>query len=278
MTDPAMGRAEAERIALVHDLKRRNQYLSTMLSIIGVLGFVLLWQMAVSMEAVSSRYVPPPLEIVSLFFSKLSDPNPDGAVLWVNVLSSLTVALTGFSLAIVIGIPLGLLMGWYRGFDRFVRPVFEIIRPIPPVSWIPLTIVWFGIGLPAKAFIVFFSAFVPLLINAYTGIRQTSPVLINVAKTCGASNFTIFLKVGCPSALTMIFAGIRVALGNSWATLVAAEMLAASSGLGYMILMGRQFARPDIIILGIVVIGSIGVLLTYTLSLVEQKVLGWKKL
>ena len=108
-------------------------------------------------------------------------------------------------------------MGWFRGFDKFMRPIFEILRPIPPVSWIPLTIIWMGIGLQAKAFIVFFSAFVPCVINAYTGIKQSSPVLINVAKTCGASNFTVFRKIGIPSAMTMTFAGIRVALGNAWA-------------------------------------------------------------
>lgn len=91
------------------------------------------------------------------------DPNPDGAVLGVHIMASLQVALTGFLLAIVIGIPLGLFMGWFRGFDKFMRPIFEILRPIPPVSWIPLTIIWMGIGLQAKAFIVFFSAFVPVL-------------------------------------------------------------------------------------------------------------------
>jgi NitT/TauT family transport system permease protein len=169
-------------------------------------------------------------------------------------------------------------MGWYKAIDRFMRPIFEIIRPIPPVSWIPLTIVWLGIGLNAKAFIVFFSAFVPCVINSYTGIKQTSPVLINVSKTFGASNNTIFWKIGIPSAMTMTFAGLKVALGNAWATLVAAEMLAASAGLGYMILMGRQFARPDIIILGIVLIGVIGTLFTAILNRIEHKVLGWKQL
>jgi len=209
-----------------------------MLSIIGVLAFLIIWQIAVMLGLVSSRYLSSPLQVINLFLVKLTDPNPDGAVLGINILSSLSVALTGFGLAIVIGIPLGLFMGWYRGF----------------------------------------AAFVPCLINAYTGIRQTSQVLINVAKTCGASNFTIFRRIGIPSSFTMIFAGVRVALGNSWATLVAAEMLAASSGLGYMILMGRQFARPDLIILGIVVIGVIGVLLTFLLGLLENRILGWKKL
>jgi NitT/TauT family transport system permease protein len=268
---------DEERVAKVQLAKRHNQYLKTTLSIIGVLGFLICWQLLSMSGLVSARYLVPPLKIINLFFVKLVDPAPDGAVLTVNVLSSLSVALSGFLLAILVGVPLGLFMGWYRWFDAFMRPVFEIVRPIPPVSWIPLTIVWMGIGLTAKAFIVFFAAFVPCLINSYTGIRQTSPVLINVAKTCGASNFTTFLRVGIPSALFMTFAGIRVALGTSWATLVAAEMLAAASGLGYMILMGRQFARPDIIILGIVVIGAIGTALTFLLGLVERRFLGWRQ-
>ncbi len=267
-----------ERVAFVKTKKKKEKYFLHMLSIIGVLGFLIIWQIAVMFGLVSHDILSTPIEVIQLFFVKLSDPAPDGAVLGVNILSSLQVALTGFILAVVIGIPLGLFMGWYKGFDSFMRPIFEIIRPIPPVSWIPLTIVWLGIGLKAKAFIVFFSAFVPCVINSYTGIKQTAPVLINVAKTCGASNFTIFRKIGVPSAMPMTFAGIRVAIGNAWATLVAAEMLSAASGLGYMILMGRQFARPDIIILGIVVIGIIGVIFTWLLGIVENKVIGWRKL
>ena len=268
---------DEERIKKVQEDARKSKYQLTVLSIIGVLAFLLIWQFAVMGGLLPNRYVPMPSEVGKLFFVKWVDPNPDGAVLGVHILASLQVALTGFFLAIIIGVPLGLFMGWFRGFESFMRPIFEILRPIPPVSWIPITIIWLGLGLQAKAFIVFFSAFVPCTINAYTGIRQTSPALINVAKVCGASNFTIFRKIGIPSAMTMTFAGIRVALGNAWATLVAAEMLAANVGLGYMIQQGRSFARPDIIILGIVVIGILGVIFTWLLGLVEGKVLGWKK-
>ena len=268
---------DEERIKKVQEDARKSKYQLTVLSIIGVLAFLLIWQFAVMGGLLPNRYVPMPSEVVKLFFVKWVDPNPDGAVLGVHILASLQVALTGFFLAIIIGVPLGLFMGWFRGFESFMRPIFEILRPIPPVSWIPITSIWLGLGLQAKAFIVFFSAFVPCTINAYTGIRQTSPALINVAKVCGASNFTIFRKIGIPSAMTMTFAGIRVALGNAWATLVAAEMLAANVGLGYMIQQGRSFARPDIIILGIVVIGILGVIFTWLLGLVEGKVLGWKK-
>lgn len=267
-----------QRVKLVQTQKKQETFRNTMLSISGVLLFFIIWEVLAVSGIVDSKKLTDVLSVFKLFIVKFTDPNPDGAVLLVNVWSSLEIALCGFGLAIVIGIPLGWLMGWYRGFDSFMRPIFEIIRPIPPVSWIPLTIVWLGVGLQAKAFIVFFAAFVPCLINSYTGIRQTKEVLKNVAKTCGASYFTTFWKVGIPSSLTMTFAGIKVAIGNAWATLVAAEMLAASSGLGYMILMGRSYGRVDLVIMGIVVIGALGVLIAALINLLENLVLGWKKL
>ena len=276
MSEPIHEMTAAERVALVEREKHRITYRNITLSFAGILLFLLIWEGLALSGIVDSRILCDVLEVLRLFVTKLSDPNPDGAVLTVHIWSSLQVALLGFLLAVVIGVPLGWLMGWYRGADSFLRPIFEIIRPIPPVSWIPLTIVWLGIGLPAKSFIVFFAAFVPCLINAYTGIRQTKEVLKNVGKTFGASYFTVFVKVGIPSSLVMTFAGIKVAIGNAWATLVAAEMLAASSGLGYMILMGRSYARVDLIILGIVVIGLLGVIISAIINRLERIFLGWR--
>ncbi len=276
MSEPNREMTAAERVALVQREKHRITYRNITLSIAGVLLFLIIWEGLVLAGLVDSKKLCDVLEVLKLFVIKLSDPTPDGAVLLVHIWSSLQVALLGFLLAVVIGVPLGWLMGWYRGADSFLRPIFEIIRPIPPVSWIPLTIVWLGIGLPAKSFIVFFAAFVPCLINSYTGIRQTKEVLKNVGKTFGASYFTVFIKVGIPSSLTMTFAGVKVAIGNAWATLVAAEMLAASSGLGYMILMGRSYARVDLIILGIVVIGVLGVVISAVINWLERLLLGWR--
>lgn len=276
MSEPIHEMTAAERVALVEREKHRITYRNITLSFAGILLFLLIWEGLALSGIVDSRILCDVLEVLRLFVTKLSDPNPDGAVLTVHIWSSLQVALLGFLLAVVIGVPLGWLMGWYRGADSFLRPIFEIIRPIPPVSWIPLTIVWLGIGLPAKSFIVFFAAFVPCLINAYTGIRQTKEVLKNVGKTFGASYFTVFVKVGIPSSLVMTFAGIKVAIGNAWATLVAAEMLAASSGLGYMILMGRSYARVNLIILGIVVIGVLGVIISAIINRLERIFLGWR--
>ena len=278
MSNTTVAMTNEQRVQLVQSTKKKTQFRNAMLAVAGVLLFFVLWELLAISGIVDQKKICDVLQIFKLFILKFTDPNPDGAVLLVNIWSSLEVALLGFLLAIVIGIPLGWFMGWYRGFDSFMRPIFEIIRPIPPVSWIPLTIVWMGIGLRAKAFIVFFAAFVPCLINAYTGIRQTKEVLRNVGKTFGASNFTVFWKIVIPASMTMTFAGIKVAIGNAWATLVAAEMLAASSGLGYMILMGRSYGRVDIVILGIVVIGILGVVISSVIGLFENLVLGWKKL
>ena len=258
------------------DWLKRGDFKYTFIAIISVLGFFMIWQLLCVSGLVSDRYISTPIKIFSLFFNKWTNPNPDGATLGVNILISLQVALSGFALATTIGVPLGLLMGWYKGIDKFVRPLFEILRPIPPIAWIPFTILWLGIGLWAKAFIIFFTTMVPCVINSYTGIKLTNRTLINVAKTCGASNFQIFIKVGIPSSLPVMFAGVRIALGNAWGCLVAAEMLAANAGLGYMISMGRQFARPDIVILGMLVIGLIGAMLTTLLGKLERKLARWR--
>lgn len=253
-----------------------SAYTYAMLSAAGIFTFLFVWQMLLELGIISGRYLAKPTELVLLFIDKLTNKAPDGATLPVSIWASLQVALSGLGLGIVLGVPLGLLMGWFKGIDKFINPVFEIIRPIPPISWIPLTIIWLGIGLGAKAFIIFFSAFIPCVINSYTGIKLTNKTLINVAKTSGAGTVETFIKVGIPSALPLAFAGIRVAVGNAWSTLVAAEMLAASAGLGYMISMGRLYARADIILLGMIVIGLIGAIFNGLLSFVEKRVIKWR--
>lgn len=230
------------------------------LGVLGVLGFFAAWQILVSIGLISTTYVATPIEALRAIFAKVTDLNPDNNTLLTNVAASFQVAFSGFFMAILVGAPLGLLMGWYKPVEKFFRPLFEIIRPIPPISWIPISILFFGIGVTSKAFIIFFSAFVPTLINSNTGILSTNQVHINVGKTCGASKAKMFFTIGIPSAMPMVFAGFKLSLGNAWSTLVAAEMLASSEGLGYMIIMSRTFSRLDLLIGGMLVIGIIGIL------------------
>lgn len=252
--------------------KSKNTY--RIYSLATVVCFLLLWEFLSRIGVLG--IIEAPSVVFRLFFQKMTDTKPDGATLITNVLVSLKVACSGLFLAIFIGVPLGWLMGWYPSIDRFVRPIFEFIRPIPPISWIPLTIIWLGIGLPAKAMIIFFASFIPCLINAYTGIKETNKTLINVAKTFGASNFKVFVTVAVPSAMPLSFTGIRIALNCAWSTLVAAELLAANAGVGYMISMGRSFARTDLILVGMITIGILGYAFSFVFRKIEDVVVKWR--
>lgn len=246
------------------------------LNFLGIACFFLIWQVLLWAGVLNEMHIPSPIKVVKTFLFKLTNENPDGAILPKHILASLTVASTGFAAAVAIGVTLGTLMGWYKPVDKLIKPLFELVRPISPIAWIPLTILWLGIGLKAKAFIIFFSAFVPCVINSYTGVKSTPDSLINVAKTFGASNFKVFRKVAIPYSLPMTFAGIRISLNNAWATLVGAEMLASDVGLGYMILQGQMLGKADIIILGMFTIGLIGMLISIILMKIESIfVRGW---
>ena len=241
---------------------------SLVLPLLTIAVFLGVWELASRLGLVSASLLPAPSQLARTFAEKL----------YQSILSSLKTSFSGFLLAVVVGVPLGLFMGFYEPVDRFVKPVFEMIRPIPPIAFIPLTIVMLGIGFKAKMFIVCFAAFVPCVMNSYTGIKLTNPVLVNVARTCGASSWQIFTQVCVPSSLQMVFGGVRLALSTSWVTLVAAEMLASSSGLGYMIQMGRMLARPDLIILGMLLIGVIGFLISLVLAALERRMAAWRAL
>lgn len=256
--------------------RRRVTMKLVLLSFIGIATFLIIWQLVVQFKLVNVRNLPSPLKVVETLLYKLSNRSPDGNTLGTNIAASLQVSLSGFFLALVIGVPLGLLMGWFTPIDKFVRPIFELLRPVPPIAWIPVVVVFVGIDLKAKATIIFLSVFVPCVINSYTGIKLTKRTLINVAKTFGAGNFETFIKVGIPSALPMVFTGIRTALGGAWSTLVAAEMLAAKAGLGYMLQVGRNVARADIVVAGMVAISILGALMYLILSQIEKRVLKWK--
>lgn len=241
------------------------------ISIISFILFIVSWELICYFEIIGPYQLVPPSEVVVVFWEKLFDANPDGAVLQTHVVESLLLALAGFGFAVFIGVPLGLFMGWYPTVNMLVRPIFDAVRPIPPIAWIPIAILWLGIGMQAKAFIIFLAAFVPCVINSYTGIKLTNPVLIRVAQIYGASNFEVFRKIGVPSAIPMVFTGMKLSLNAAWTTLVAAELLAASQGLGYLIQLGRRLARPDIIIVGMLTIGFLGALMSWGLTKFESR-------
>ena len=258
------------------NIARKVKWKHFLLGILGLFVFFMTWELSIRLGFISNRTMALPTQVFQTFLVKLTDSRPDGGTLPQHLLTSFTLAVSGFGLAVLIGVPLGLFMGYFKAIDRYVMPVFEIMRPIPPIAWIPIVIIVLGIGMTAKIFIIFVASFVACVINSYLGIKLTNQVHINVAKTSGASEWQIFTTVCIPSSLPMVFAGIRYSLGGAWGTLVAAEMLASTNGLGFMIQMGRLLIRPDIVIVGMLTIGLTGALLAKGLASVEDRIIPWR--
>lgn len=252
----------------------RKHILHLLVSVLSVIAFVGIWHLFTAvLRVVSANTLPDPMKVFTSFIKKFSNPNPDGATLLQHTAASLQVALTGYFYALIIGIPLGIMMAWNKYIDRFVRPLFDLLKPIPGVAWIPLMIVIFGLGIASKAAVVFFSAVVPCVLNSYTGIKQTKDVHLWVARTFGASNRQKLFTIAIPTALPHILTGVRVALGAAWVAIVAAELLGATRGLGFMIQQSRGIYRTDIIIVGMLAIGICGGILTSILTIISDLLL-----
>lgn len=198
-----------------------------------------------------------------------------GAVLLLHAIHSLKLVVMGFVFAICTGVPLGLWMGWNRKVEAVINPVFLVIRPIPPLAWIPLAILWLGLGDSAKIMVIWFSAFVPSVINAFAGVRNIDCPVLEAAHMLGTPRWRLIREVIAPAASPMIFTGLRLSLQASWTTLVAAELVGALMGIGFVLNMSQQDIYPGMILVGMVSVGILGWATTYLLSLVEYRALAW---
>lgn len=172
-------------------------------------------------------------------------------------------------------VPLGIAMGWWRWVHEQIDPIVEILRPIPPIAWIPLSILWLGIGNAQNQFIIFLGIFFPLLINTIQGVKNVEPNLVRAARCLGASEWQILKRVVLPAALPQILTGIRIGFGVGWMALVAAELVGASSGLGFLINDARSLLKTDVVILGMLTIGVVGLLLDLLIRRIAKRVLPW---
>lgn len=240
---------------------------------ISIFVFLVIWQLVVSFTK-AGLVLAGPVESLSAFFVAIVDPigthTIEGHILW-----SLSRVLVGLVLGSACGIILGILMGWFKPFSALVRPLFELLRPIPPIAWIPLSIVWFGLGEASKYFLIFYSAFCAVTMNAYSGVRQVDPELMGAARMLGASNRQVFFTIVLPSCVPQIFAGLQIAVGAAWATVVAAEMVRSSEGVGWVIIKGQDSNSTVQILVGIVAIGIVGYILAVAMRAIEAKLCKW---
>lgn len=244
--------------------------------LIAFLVFLAVWQLA-AMFSTSQIGFPTPIEVFDRFFSMFPNKvgnyyNIVGHVLW-----SMSRVFIGFAVAAVVGIALGLTMGWFKYVRAVMMPIFNLLRPIAPLAWIPLAILWFGIKEEYKYFLIFIAAFVPFTLNAYAGASHVDKQLIGAAKMLGASKAQLFFEIVVPAAVPSIFSGAQVALSNAWMTMLAAEMVCATEGVGWIIIAGQSVNDMTQMIAGMFAIGIVGLLLATGMRKLESRCLIWNK-
>lgn len=239
-------------------------------------AFIIVWQFV----SVYGQIINPQLDVMlpppTAVWSAAQDLMARG-VLLTHIMDSLRRVLVAVGTAGMLGVPLGLAMGWFEKFRAAVDPLIEFIRPIPPLAWIPLSILWFGIGDTQIEYIIFLAAFFPIVLNSMAGTRDTDRYLVRAGLSLGARPIDMFFTVLLPGALPQIFTGLRVGLGIGWMALVAGELVAAPSGLGYLINNARTIFRSDYILLGMVLIGALGLILDYIMRQVMRLAMPWHR-
>ena len=235
------------------------------------LGFVLAWQ-AVTGGLVPDlgQTLPPPSRVLAAGWRVLVSGD-----LLAHIGHSLVRVLGGFAMAALVAIPLGVGIALWEWVEDAADPVVEFLRPIPPIAWIPLGILWFGIGDAQNMFIIFLGAFFPILLNTIAGVRRVDRTLVWGALTLGGRRAQIIREIVLPGSLPLILAGLRIGLGVGWMALVAAELVAARSGLGFMIQSARYAFLTDRVILGMAVIGLLGLTMDRAMRSVQQRLAPW---
>jgi NitT/TauT family transport system permease protein len=250
---------------------------------------LLLWEGAVRAFHINPGLLPAPSQVLRRWIAyalpqEAFDPAQSSKIAWIfsgellhDAASSLFRVLVGFFIGTILALPLGLWMGSSKRSYELLNPLLQILRPIPPIAFIPLAILWFGLGNPPAFFLISLGAFFPVLINTIAGVRNVDPIYIRAAQNLGASQATMFRRVILPAATPYVLTGMRVGIGVSFICVIVAEMIAVNSGLGYRILEAREFFWSDKIIAGMFSIGILGLLIDTAMNRVNRYLLRWHR-
>ncbi len=244
--------------------------------LVSILIFLIIWDVGVKNSELSV-VMPGPWEVVSKFIQSFAVPIGKYTMVY-HILYSLMRVVPAYIVGSLAGIILGILMGWYPVINRILRPLYELIRPIPPIAWIPISIVWFGIGEGSKWFLIFLAAFVPITLNAYAGATTVDETLIKCSKMLGASDGQVFKTVVLPYSVPHIFTGLQVGLSTSWATVVAAEMIRSTEGVGWIIISSMDTNNVVQSLVGIMGIGVVGFILAIVMRKIEEVLCRWNRI
>ncbi|MFY7975219.1 MAG: ABC transporter permease [Rubrivivax sp.] len=270
MTPTSPGAPPGASASLSAWARRLAAVVVTLLVVIGA------WHLLTAVTGIVSpaRFATP--AEVGLALRQIAIDGYGNARLHEHVLRSVLLVTMGFTVAASVGVVLGLAMGASRSVEAFVNPIFLVLRPIPPLAWIPLAIVWLGLGDAAKMMVIFVSAFVPSVINSYTGVRQIDKPIFEAAAMLDVTGWRYWREVLVPGALPSIFTGLRLSLQASWTTLVAAELVGAVAGLGSILNQASQDIYPAMILVGMISVALCGWGMTQMLGWIEQRVMPWR--
>jgi NitT/TauT family transport system permease protein len=241
------------------------------LSAAGFVGFFALWTLIAVSGLVPRQFLPTPSAVAQRFWELTNTPFV-GYTIQQHLASSLGRYGLGFGLAALVGVPLGLMMGWFRWLDDIVTPLFEGIRFIAPIAWVPFAALWFGTGIGGPVLIIFMGAFPPALINAYRGAKFVERRLIEAGQMLGASNTRMITQVLLPASVPSIVAGLRISAGLGWQSLVGAELIVASSGIGYLMVKGQSNISTTTVMSGMIAIGAVGYVIDIALRRFEAHI------
>jgi taurine transport system permease protein len=245
------------------------------LSMISVTALLALWWIATELAWVKPLFLPKP-EAIWIAFQQAVAGELDNHTLWGHFGWSMYRVFSAFALAVVLGVPIGIAMGVSRYARGLFDPPIEFYRPLPPLAYLPLMVIWFGIGEWSKIMLLFLAIFAPVALSARAGVKSVSQEQIQAALSMGATNRQVIWHVILPAALPEILVGLRIGMGVGWTTLVAAEMVAADAGLGKMVYNASNFLRTDVVILGIVAIGSVAYAFELLIRWIERRAVPWR--
>ncbi|MER9950900.1 ABC transporter permease subunit [Mesorhizobium sp. M0047] len=253
---------------------KRNGISARAVSAVTILVVLAVWALSARLQLVSPVFLPSPVAVWNRFIVVARDGFVDATLLQ-HVVASLGRVFAALVAAIVVGVPVGLAIGISAIGRGIFDPLLEFLRPIPPLAYLPLVIIWFGIGEPSKILVIAIAMLAPVALSTASGVRGVSQERINAARSLGATRGQVVRHVILPSALPAILTGLRIALGAGWSTLVAAELVAATRGLGFMIQSAAQFLVTDVVVMGILVIAAIAFVLEFTIRRIERVLVPW---
>jgi NitT/TauT family transport system permease protein len=269
VTDTKVVPSAAPRAAPPVPFWRRNE--NALLGAVAVLVFLAFWEAAVAFGFVNPLFTSSPSRILRTGHQMFAD----GSILYDLQVSGLEFVV-GYGLAVLVGVPLGILMGWYRRLDAVLDPFVSALYATPRIALLPLVMIWFGIGLASKIAIIFLGAVFPILVNTITGVRTIGADFIKVARSFGASDRQLFFTVALPSSVPLLLAGLRLGLGHALIGIVVGEMYGATAGIGFLISVSGARFQTDRVMVGIIIIAFAGVLMTSLLRAIERRFERWR--